>query len=333
MDALRQRGQLELGDPSSGRPLPYEAIAGKVISKQGRVAGIVTLLHDRSEALEKAALYEQVKRHSDELREKVREATTELSQQNELLRRQAVALEEASEAKSRFLANMSHELRTPLNAIIGYTHLFLDGILGDLQALQCEKLERIDANARHLVSLIDDLLDIARIESGRMPVHAHPFDLSRLIGEIMDEVEPLIGRSRLTVTTGVPEDLPEAENDRKKIKQVLLNLLSNAIKFTPEGFVRVQCTYDADDDRFSVAVTDTGIGIPPEQQQSIFEEFQQVDGSISRKHGGTGLGLTISKRLAEVVTGDIELVSRAGAGSTFTLHFPRLHAADEERAP
>ncbi len=325
MQALRLRSQLELADPTTGRPLPVEAIAGKVISKQGRVAGIVTLLHDRSEALEKAALYEQVKRHTEELKEKVREATTELSQQNELLRRQAMALEEASAAKSRFLANMSHELRTPLNAILGYTNLFLDGILGDLGALQREKIERVDANARHLVSLIDDLLDIARIESGRMPVHPEAFGLAALVAEIMRELEPLIGRSRLTVTSGVPDDLPVACTDRKKVKQIVLNLLSNAIKFTPEGFVRVQCSYQRARDRFCVTVSDTGIGIRPEHQARIFEEFQQADDSSARRHGGTGLGLSISKRLAEVIQGEIELSSRPGAGSTFTLLFPREH--------
>ncbi len=325
MQVLRLRNQLELEDPTTGRALPFDAIAGKVISKQGRVAGVVTLLHDRTEALEKAALYDRVKRHSDELKEKVREATAELSQQNELLRDQAMALEVASEAKSRFLANMSHELRTPLNAILGYTSLFLDAILGDVNDLQREKLQRVQANARHLVALIDDLLDIARIEAGRMPVHAETFGVAELVSEIMNELEPLIGRSRLAVTAHVTEGLPAAYTDRQKVKQIVLNLLSNAIKFTPEGFVRVQCSYDGQS-AFTVAVTDTGVGIATEQQESIFEEFQQVDDSNTRRHGGTGLGLAISRRLAQVLGGDIGLESMPGSGSTFTLRFPREHA-------
>jgi PAS domain S-box-containing protein len=326
MQTLRLRSQIELSDPDTGRALPFEAIAGKVISKQGEVAGVVTTLHDRGEALENAQLYEQVKRHSEELRMKVREATTELSQQNELLRHQAVALEEASQAKSRFLANMSHELRTPLNAIVGYTYLLIEGILGDLTQEQRDKLVRIEANARHLEALINDLLDIERIESGHMPVKVGPFDVGGLLAEIVESVEPLASRSRLVLTADVPGDLPAARNDAQKIKQVVLNLLSNAIKFTPEGFVRVQCTYRSDRDDFAVGVTDTGIGIPAGKHAAVFEEFQQLDESITRSYGGTGLGLAISRRLAEVVGGGIELVSAPGAGSTFTLTFPRERA-------
>ena len=322
MQALRWRGQLELADPTTGKALPFEAIAGKLISKQGEVAGVVTILHDRSEALEKARLYEQVMRHSEELEEKVREATAELSQQNELLRKQAVALEEASKLKSQFLANISHELRTPLNAIMGYTSLFLEGILGELKELQRDKLERVDANARHLVAVINNLLDLSRIESGRMPIHLESFSVTELVAEVMQEVEPLIARSRLTVTSDAAGDLPRLHSDRQKVKQILLNLLSNAIKFTPEGFVRVQCRYDEARGIVSLGVSDTGIGIPAEQQERIFEEFQQVDSSESRRYGGTGLGLAICKRLAGLLSGELDLVSRPGAGSTFTVHLP-----------
>jgi PAS domain S-box-containing protein len=326
MQALRLRRQLGLADPATGKTLPVEAIGGKLISKQGEVAGVVTILHDRTEALEKAQLYEQVKRHSEVLREKVQEATAELYQQNQLLRRQAVALEEASEAKSRFLANMSHELRTPLNAILGYTNLFLEGILGELVASQREKLVRVDANARHLVSLINDLLDIERIESGRMPVHFETFDIPELIGSVMEEVEPLINGSRLTVTTDWEMDLPQVESDRQKVKQIVINLLSNAIKFTPEGFVRVQVAYESMRDQVAISVADTGVGVAPELHSRIFEEFQQVDSSSARQYGGTGLGLAICKRLAQVIDGRVELSSSPGAGSTFTLLFPRSRA-------
>ncbi len=319
---LRWREQLELSDPSTGQPLPVEAIAGRVISK-GEMAGVVTILHDRSEALEKARLYEQVKRHSDELREKIREATTELSQQNELLRSQAIALEQASQAKSQFLANMSHELRTPLNAIIGYTNLFLQGVLGHLEKRQVEKIERVDANARHLVSLINDLLDITRIESGRMPVYTQAFELPELVSEVTRELEPLVSRSRLTVTCDGLTSLPPATSDRQKVKQIVLNLLSNAIKFTPEGLIRIHCAHDRIHDTLEVTVADTGIGIPADQQEQIFEEFRQLDDSSSRQYGGTGLGLAISRRLATLVGGTITLASSLGSGSTFTLTFPR----------
>jgi signal transduction histidine kinase len=203
--------------------------------------------------------------------------------------------------------------------------LFLEGILGEISATQRDKLERVDANARHLVSLIDDLLDLARIEAGRLPVHVETFDVAVLVEETMQELEALIASSRLKVTAEVQSGLSLATTDRKKVKQIVLNLLSNAIKFTPEGFVRLQCARGTRKGFLTIAVTDTGIGIPIEAQETIFEEFQQLDTSNARQHGGTGLGLSISKRLAGVIGGHIELVSRPGAGSTFTLHFPREH--------
>ncbi len=204
---------------------------------------MVTILHDLTEAVEKAQLYEQVKRHSEELREKVREATAELAEQNELLRRQAFQLEQASAAKSQFLANVSHELRTPLNAIIGYTHLMLEGVSGELNRPQREKLGRVDSNARHLLSIINDLLDIARIESGKMPIQLERVMLPDLIDEVMTEVEPLIAGTSLAVTRHIAPDVPEILTDRQKVKQIVLNLLSNALKFTPQGSVSIRLDY------------------------------------------------------------------------------------------
>ena len=192
--SLRWRGELSLIDTQAGSTVPVEAISGKVLSKHGEDTAVVTILHDLTEAMEKQRLYEQIKRHSEELREKVREATAELAEQNELLRRQAFQLEQASAAKSQFLANVSHELRTPLNAIIGYTHLLLEGVSGDMNRPQREKLSRLDSNARHLLSVINDLLDLARIESGKMPVQLERVLLPELIDEVMTEVEPLIER-------------------------------------------------------------------------------------------------------------------------------------------
>src|SRR5690606_38806729 len=190
-----------------------------------------TILHDRSEAIEKARLYEQVKQHSEELQRRVKEATAELQQQNELLRDQAIALEQASQAKSRFLANMSHELRTPLNAVLGYTDLLGKGVFGQLDPRQTEKLERIDSNARHLLSIINDLLDISRIESGHMVLKNEPFDLGALVDEVMREMEPIIARSRLSVTAELVTAPLPVLTDRQRVKQILVNLVSNAIKF------------------------------------------------------------------------------------------------------
>ncbi len=321
--SLRWRGELSLVDPRSGATVPVEAISGKVVSKHGEDTAVVTILHDLTEAVEKQHLYEQVKRHSEELREKVREATAELAEQNELLRRQAFQLEQASAAKSQFLANVSHELRTPLNAIIGYTHLLLEGVSGELNRPQRDKLGRLDSNARHLLSIINDLLDLARIESGKLSVQLEPVDLQELIDEVMTEVEPLIDRTTLAVTRHVPSEVPGLHTDRQKVKQIVLNLLSNALKFTPQGSVAIRLDCEVDTDWISISVTDTGIGISDENQRTIFEAFQQADSSYARRQGGTGLGLTICRRLASILDGQINLVSRLGEGSTFTLVLPR----------
>ena len=321
--ALRWRRELNLVDPATGATVPVEAISGKVQSKAGEDTAVVTILHDLTEAVEKAQLYEQVKRHSEELRVRVREATTELAEQNELLRRQAFQLEQASAAKSQFLANVSHELRTPLNAIMGYTHLMLEGVSGDMNRAQREKLSRVDSNARHLLSIINDLLDIARIESGKMPVQLEPVMLPALIDEVMTEVEPLIAGTSLTVARHMVSDVPEILTDRQKVKQIVLNLLSNALKFTPQGSVSIRLDYDPETEVFTVAVSDTGIGISEENQRTIFEAFQQADSSYARRQGGTGLGLSICRRLASLLDGQIHLVSKLGEGSTFTLVLPR----------
>jgi PAS domain S-box-containing protein len=320
--ARHWRRTLSLIDPQTGATVPVEAISGKVVSKQGEETAIVTILHDLTEAEEKARLYEQVKRHSDELRERVREATAELAEQNELLRRQAFQLEQASAMKSQFLANVSHELRTPLNAIMGYTHLMLEGVSGEMTQPQHDKLGRVDANARHLLAVINDLLDIARIESGKMPVQIERVRLHELIDEVMTEVEPVIAGTRLAVNRMLSPELPEIETDRQKVKQIVLNLLSNALKFTPEGSVAIRLEHQRGSDEILIAVTDTGIGVAEENQKTIFEAFEQANSSYARRQGGTGLGLSICRRLAHILDGRITLVSRLGEGSTFTLYLP-----------
>jgi len=321
--AARHRGFLGLHDPETGEALPMEAVAGKVLGPQGELVGLVTILHDRREALERERLYEQLRQASVELEEKVRQATAELVWQNELLRRQALQLEQASAAKSQFLANMSHEFRTPLNAILGYTSLLLQGVVGELAPAQRRSLERVDSSARHLLALINDILDISRIEAGKMPLHPSEFALADLVAELMAELEPIVARARLPVYREVPDDLPPLRTDRAKVKQILLNLMTNALKFTPEGWVELHAAWDADTDRVRVAVTDTGIGIAEPDQQRVFEDFSQADSSPTRAYGGAGLGLAISRRLASMLGGEITLVSAPGRGSTFTLVLPR----------
>src|SRR6188768_3238825 len=318
----RYRGEIQLGDPLTGRPLPVEAVAGTILSEQGELMWVVTILHDLTEAIEKARLYEQLKQASVELERKVQEATAELAEQNELLRRQHIALEQASALKSQFLANMSHEFRTPLNAILGYTHMLLNGVTGAVTENQRKSLSRIDSNSRHLLALINDILDITRIEAGRMPLNATSFGIGELFDEVLAELEPIIKRSNLSVTTKVRGKVPTLRSDRQKVKQVVLNLLSNALKFTPAGSVTMTASYEARGKQVAIAVKDTGVGIPDEDQVKVFEDFRQLDSSPARGYGGTGLGLSICRRLAQILGGTIELESTAGSGSTFTLRLP-----------
>jgi signal transduction histidine kinase len=299
-----------------------EAVSGKVLSEHGEVTAVVTILHDRTEALEKEQLYEQLKRASSELEEKIRQATAELVRQNELLRRQAIELEQASALKTQFLANMSHEFRTPLNAILGYTSMLLKGVAGELTTLQRDNLSRVDSNGRHLLAIINDILDISRIEAGRMPLHLGEFEVPALIREVMAELDPLIARSKLEVVSEIPPDIPALRSDRAKVKQIVLNLLTNALKFTPQGRVNVSAAVLPATRQIAIAVSDTGIGIPPEEQAKVFEDFRQADSSSTRQYGGAGLGLAICRRLATMLEGQVTLTSKVGEGSTFTLLLP-----------
>jgi two-component system cell cycle sensor histidine kinase PleC len=252
----------------------------------------------------------------------VRQATSELVGQNELLRRQRIELEQASAAKSQFLANMSHEFRTPLNAILGYTSLLLQGVSGELGAQQERNLSRVDSNARHLLAINNDILDISRIEAGKMPLHVSSFPIPSLIQEVLAELEPLIQRSKLSVRVETARKLRPISSDRAKVKQIVLNLVTNAIKFTPSGVVIVSARHDPSGKEVEIAVRDTGIGIKTEDHERVFEDFRQADNSPAREYGGAGLGLAICRRLASMMEGRVELQSAVGQGSTFTLTLP-----------
>jgi signal transduction histidine kinase/PAS domain-containing protein len=318
----RRVGEIGLVSPKNGEAMPVEAIAGKILSEHGELTAVVTILHDRREALEKAQLYEQLKQASDELERKVQAATADIVQQNELLRRQAIELEQASALKSQFLANMSHEFRTPLNAMLGYTSMLLQGVAGSVEAPVRRQLARIESNGRHLLTIINEILDISRIEAGRMPLQISKFRIPELVGEVKSELEPMIIRSKLAVTVQVAKDLPPISSDRQKVKQILLNLLSNAIKFTHGGGVTITAKRNARERTLTLSVTDTGIGIAPVDQERIFEDFRQLDNSPTRLYGGTGLGLSICRRLAQMLDGRISLQSEVGRGSMFTLILP-----------
>jgi PAS domain S-box-containing protein len=318
----RRVGQIGLSDPKTGEGMPVEAIAGKIVSEHGELTAVVTILHDRREAIEKALLYEQLKQASDELERKIQAATADIAQQNELLRRQAIELEQASALKSQFLANMSHEFRTPLNAMLGYTSMLLQGVAGECEPPVKRQLGRIESNGRHLLTIINEILDISRIEAGRMPLQLSTFRIPDLVNEVKSELEPIILRSKLTLTLQLSKDLQPITSDRQKVKQIILNLLSNALKFTHHGGVTIGAKRNVRERTVTLSVTDTGIGIASVDQARIFEDFRQLDNSPTRAYGGTGLGLSICKRLALMLGGRISVQSQAGKGSTFILTLP-----------
>jgi len=229
-------------------------------------------------------------------------------------------LQEASRHKSEFLANTSHELRTPLNAILGYTELIQDNIYGEVPEKIREILERVQSNGRHLLGLINDVLDLSKIEAGQLTLSIGDYSIKEVVQTVVASAESLAAEKKLLLKAVIAEDLPPGEGDERRITQALLNLVGNAIKFTETGEVAVQAA--AVDGAFQVAVTDTGPGIAAKDQERIFEEFQQADSSSTRKKGGTGLGLSISKKIIELHGGRIWVESELGRGSVFRFTLP-----------
>jgi len=244
-----------------------------------------------------------------------------LSEKNRTLEHLYEALEAASRHKSEFLANMSHELRTPLNAIIGFSEVLLERMFGEVNAKQVEYLEDILSSGRHLLSLINEILDLSKVEAGRMELEIAVFDLPQALESALTLVRERATRRGLTLDLSLDERLGTFVGDERKIRQVVLNLLSNAVKFTPEGG-RVGVAATLANGAVQIAVTDTGIGIAPEDQEAIFEEFRQVGGDYSQKREGTGLGLTLAKKFVELHGGTIWVKSEVGRGSTFTFTLP-----------
>jgi signal transduction histidine kinase/CheY-like chemotaxis protein len=221
-------------------------------------------------------------------------------------------LEAASRHKSEFLANMSHELRTPLNAILGYTELITDSIYGEVPPKIREVLERVQTSGQLLLRLINDVLDLPKIEAGQLTLSVDDYSVGDVVQSVLAAVESLAAEKKLALRAAVPSGLPRGRGDERRITQVFLNLVANAIKFTEAGEVRIQAT--ASDGVFLVSVSDTGPGIPEKNQERIFEEFQQADSSSTRTKGGTGLGLSIAKRIIELHGGRMWVESNVGEG-------------------
>jgi signal transduction histidine kinase len=230
-------------------------------------------------------------------------------------------LELASRHKSEFLANMSHELRTPLNAVLGFSEVLRERMFGDLNDKQDEYLNDIHASGQHLLSLINDILDLSKIEAGRMELEVTDFYLPAALDNALTLLRERAGRRGIVLHAGIDDRIEHIRGDERKIKQVLLNLLSNAIKFTPEGG-RIEVRVALRDGGVEVSVRDTGVGIAPEDQGTIFEEFRQV-GTAAKKVEGTGLGLALSRKFVELHGGRISVESQVGVGSTFTFTIPK----------
>jgi PAS domain S-box-containing protein len=247
----------------------------------------------------------------------------QLHRKNEEILEQYRRLQEANRLKSEFLANMSHELRTPLNAVIGFAELMHDGRTGPVTADQKEYLGDILTSSRHLLQLINDVLDVAKIESGKMEFRPVPVDLARTIGEVRDVLRTFASSKRISIEVSVDPEVAEVRTDPSRLKQVLYNYLSNALKFSPDGG-RVAVRFSPEGaDRFRLEVEDAGIGIRKEDLDRLFVEFQQLDASAAKKHAGTGLGLALTRRIVEAQDGRVGVRSEPGKGSVFHAVLPR----------
>jgi signal transduction histidine kinase len=236
------------------------------------------------------------------------------------LRAAKEAAESANRTKSEFMTRMNHELRTPLTAIIGFSRVLMQGKQGVLSEGALRYADRIRANGMHLLSLINQILDVAKVEAGRMDLDAEPVDVDSLVRETIAMLEATADAKGIVLRGELPEHLSVVVTDLGKLRQILINVVGNAIKFTDEGEVCVRVDIDPASRRpVSIAVRDTGIGIPPERQQKVFEPFEQGDSSTRRQFGGTGLGLSIVKTFAQLIGATIEVQSQVGQGTTFTI--------------
>jgi signal transduction histidine kinase len=226
----------------------------------------------------------------------------------------------ASQHKSQFLANMSHELRTPLNAILGYTELILDGIYGEAPEKAQAVLKRVESNGRHLLGLINDVLDLSKIEAGQLTLTLTDYSMKDVLYNVFSAVEPLANDKKLGFKVEAQPDMPKGHGDERRLTQVVLNLVGNAIKFSDAGAVIIKAS--STNGSFTVAVQDNGPGISTADQGKIFEEFQQADNSATKKKGGTGLGLSISRRIVELHGGKLWVESELGKGSVFSFTLP-----------
>ena len=319
-----------------GKRLPEHAALDPVILQ--RIASNIARRGPVSPLDELQTQNRELMKTLDELRERKEElvrANSELQDTNRgvvalyaELDERADYLRRASELKSSFLSNMSHEFRTPLNSMLALTRMLLDRMDGELNSEQDQQIRFIQQSAKELAEMVNDLLDLAKVEAGKLEVHAKNFSVSELFGALRGMLKPLLADNSLNLVFEPAEELSPLLTDEQKVSQILRNFISNAIKFTPRGEVRI-CAREIDGS-VEFSVTDTGIGISEFDQKIIFEEFAQVDTAMQRKVKGTGLGLPLSRKLAELLGGKVEVSSTVGAGSTFRLRIPKVYEGAQE---
>ena len=282
----------------SGKIFPGRVTAGWRYGDQGKIIGMQGLLRD----------------------------ITNVKRQEQLAREKEIA-EDANRAKSSFLATMSHELRTPLNTILGYTEMLKENAIGEGAKQTAEDLDRIHRSGIHLLTLVNDVLDLSKIEAGKMELHITSFDLSYMVLDVAVHMQAAMEKNGNTLIKDVDNNLAKVDGDETKIKQILLNLLSNAAKFTQRGTVtlkaeRIEGEKTAGPDSIVFTVSDTGVGMAAEQLATLFDAFVQADEAISARYGGTGLGMALTKRFCELMGGQIAVTSEKGVGTTFVVTLP-----------